>query len=131
MLIKNSLIMKKEFMDAFSNLMLLKMSAKRCLEVSSCIEDIMAQYQIVQRARKSIADKYCQKNDVGKPLSDKEGNLMFDTPEIQKQCTEELLEIYEEEIDLALTEKIKISGDQMMTPLEVSLLKDIIDIDDN
>jgi len=131
MLIKNSLIMKKEFIEAFTSIMALKMPARRCLEVSACVEDLIAQHQIVQRARKAVADKYCKKDDTGNPMSDTLGNLLFDTPELEKDCKKELEEIQEEEIDIALSEKIKVSGDQLMTPQEVSLLKDILDIDDN
>jgi len=131
MLIKNSLIMKKEFIEAFTNVMNLKMPARSCLEVSSCLEDLIAQHQIVQRARKAVADKYCKKDDIGNPLSDTNGKLLFDTSELERECKKELEEIQNEEIDIALTEKIKVSGDQLMTPLEVSLLKDILDIDDN
>jgi hypothetical protein len=130
MLIKNSLIKNKNFIEAFSNLMVMKMSAKECLEVSSCIDDIMAQNQIVIRAQRAIADKYCKKDDEQKPLSDDAGNLVFETPELQKQCMEELNEIYNEEIDLALSKKIKVSSKEAMTPLNVRLLKDIIEIVD-
>lgn len=131
MLIKNSLIMSKEFLAAFYSLMEMKMPAKQCLEVSSCIEDILGQHQIILRARKAIADKYCSKDDEGKPLSDDSGNLVFENSELQKKCMEELTEIHDEEVDLAVSKRIKISATELMTPVQMKLLKDIIEIDES
>lgn len=130
MLVKNSLILDDHFQESFSSLMTLKMPAKQCLEISSCIEDISAQHSILIRAKRSIVDKYCKKDDDGKPVADEKGNLVFDTPEIFKTCMDELNEIYEEEIDLALSNKIKVSKNEIMTPLQVSLLKDFIEIEE-
>ena len=130
MLIKNSLILNDEFQKAFTSLMTLKMPAKQCLELSSCIEDLKAQREIVIRAKRAIADKYCKKDSEGKPEVDKSGNLIFDTPELFSSCMDELKEISEEEIDLALSKKVKISSIEIMTPLQVTLLKDIIQIED-
>jgi hypothetical protein len=131
MFIKNSQITNKAFIEGFSSLMVLKMPAKQCLEVSSCIDDVMGQYQIVGRAKRAIADKYCTKNSDGKPVSDANGNLVFETPELQELCTKELNEIDEEGIDLALSGKIKIDSRESMTPLQVKILSDIITIVDN
>jgi hypothetical protein len=130
MLLKNKLIMNRDFIDAFSSLMSIKMPAKQCLEVSSCIEDLIAQYQILTRARRAIADKYCSKDEDGNPLNDND-NLVFETPELQKKCLDEINEIYEEEIDLELTNKIKISKTEPMTPIQVRLLRDIIEINES
>jgi hypothetical protein len=130
MLIKNSLILNEQFAEAFSSLMTLKMPAKQCLEISSCIEDISAQHSILVRAKRAIVDKYCKKEEDGKPSQDEKGNLLFDSPEIFKTCTEELKEIEEEEIDLALSNKVKVSKDEIMTPIQVTLLKDFIEIEE-
>jgi hypothetical protein len=131
MFIKNSQITNKSFIEGLSSLMTLKMPAKQCLEVSSCIDDLMGQYQIIGRAKRAIADKYCTKDDTGKPISNAEGNLVFETPELQDICTAELKEIDEEGIDLALSGKIKIDSRESMTPLQVKVLGDIITIVDN
>lgn len=128
MLIKNSLILNEEFINSFSDLMTLKMPAKQCLEVSSCIDDILAQHQIVVRARRSIVDKYCSKDEDGMPIADEAGNLIFETPDLQKKCMAEIKEVLDEEIDLALSEKIKIPWNELMTPIQMKLLKDIIEI---
>jgi len=131
MFIKNAQIMHKSFIEAFSSLMVLKMPAKQCLEVSSCIDDLIGQYQIVGRAKRAIADKYCMKDVNGKPASNEVGNLVFETPELQELCTTELSEIDEEGIELSLTEKVKINSREPMTPIQVKTLRDIIEIVDN
>jgi len=130
MLIKNKLILNSDFIEAFSGLMVLKMPAKQCLEISSCIEDLLAQYQILTRARRAIADKYCSKDEDGRPLNNG-GDLVFETPELQKRCQDEISEIYEEGIELAVTGKIKVSKNELMTPIMVRLLKDVIEIDES
>lgn len=130
MLIKNALILKPEFLEAFHSLMVMKMPAKQCLEVSTCIEDIMAQYQILTRARKAIADKYCKKDPEGRPMSDADGNLVFESEELHKKCVAELKEVYEEEIDIPISGKIKIPATELMTPSRLMLLKDVIEIDE-
>lgn len=131
MLLKNALIVKPEFIAAFSNLMTIKMPAKQCLEISACIEDLLAQNQIVSRARKAIADKYCEKKEDGRPQTDPAGNLVFQSDEIKKKFIDEINEIHEEEIDILLSSKIKISSKELMTPATVMLLKDIIEIVDD
>lgn len=131
MFIKNSQIIHKSFIEGFSSLMTLKMPAKQCLEVSSCIDDLMGQYQIVSRAKRSIADMYCTKDGEGKPISDAGGNLVFETPKLKELCVAELKEIDEEGIDLALSGKVRIDGREPMTPLQVKILSDIIMIVDN
>lgn len=130
MLIKNSSILSKDFLESFANLMAKKMPAKQCLEVSSSVEELIAQHQIVLRARKAIADKYCQKNEEGVPLSDENGELIFETPEIKEICKKELQEILDEEIDISLSNRIRISGNEPMTPLQIRLLKDVIEVVD-
>jgi len=130
MLVKNSLILDDNFQDAFSSLMKLKMPVKQCLELSSCVEDLSAQKSILVRARRSIVDKYCLKNDDGEPLQDEKGNLRFDTPEIFNTCMGEIKEIEEEEIDIPVSSKVKVSKDEIMTPLQVLLLKDFIEIEE-
>lgn len=129
MLIKNVLIINDGFIPAFTGLLNLKMPAKQCLEVSSCIEDLVAQHQVIARARKAIVEKYCSKDAEGN-IVHKGEKILFDTPELQKQCYEEVHEILEEEIDLALSGKIKISAQEMMTPLQIKLLQDIVEIDE-
>jgi hypothetical protein len=128
MLVKNSMILNSEFIKAFHKLLDMRMPAKQCLEVSSCIEDIMAQHQIVVRARRAVADKYCTKDEDGKPVIDSNGNIVFETPELQQKCMSELQEIYDEEIELALTQKIKISANELMTPIQIKLLNDIVEL---
>jgi hypothetical protein len=128
MLIKNSAVLNNDFVEAFSKLMTLPMPAKQCLEVASCVEEILGQYQILIRARKAIADKYCLK-DNGVPLKGANDELLFETEEIKAQCQSDLQEIYNEEIDISLSNKIKIKGDQLMTPIQVRILKDVIDIE--
>ena len=59
------------------------------------------------------------------------GNILFESSELQKKCTDELQEIYDEEIDLAVTKKIKIPSNELMTPHQMRLLKDIIEIDES
>jgi hypothetical protein len=130
MLIKNQLIVNPKFIESFSALMSLRMPAKQCLEVSSCLEDLMAQYQILTRARRAIVDKYCSKDEEGQPINNND-NLVFETPELQKKCLAEINEIYEEEIDLPILGKIKVSKDEVMTPIKVALLRDIIEIDES
>lgn len=130
MLIKNSLILNNDFLEAFTGLMGMKMAAKQCLEVSSCIEDIMAQHQIIIRARRAVVDKYCSKDEDGKPRADEFGNILFDSNELQETCGQELKEIYDEEVDLALSKKIKISASELMTPLQMRLLKDVIEVEE-
>lgn len=130
MLIKNKIILNSDFIEAFTSLMALKMPAKQCLEISSCVEDLLAQYQILVRARRAIADKYCMKDEEGRPLNNN-GDLVFETPELQKKCSDEISEIYEEEIELCISGKVKVSKDEMMTPIKVTLLKDIIEIDES
>jgi hypothetical protein len=129
MLIKNRLIIEDEFVKAFTSLMSITMPAKQCLEVSSCIEDLGAQYNILVRARRAIADKYCIKDENGAPAPDGKGNLLFESKEIQKKCFDEIAEILDEEIDIALSEKIKIPNDTLMTPIKVRLLQDLIEIE--
>ena len=130
MQIKNALIIHPDFMASFKNLMNIKMPAKQCLEISSCIEDLSAQNLIVARARKAIADKYCLKDENGNPKPDSKGNLCFETDELKTKCFKELQEILDEEIDISLTKKVKIASEEMMTPAMVYLLKDIIEIED-
>jgi hypothetical protein len=129
MLIKNRLIIEDEFVNAFTDLLSIKMIATKCLEVSSCIEDLGAQYNILIRTRRAIADKYCLKNESGVPVIDGKGNLLFETQELQKQCLKEINEVLDEQIDIALSDKIRIPKDAIMTPLRVSLLRDIIEIE--
>jgi len=128
MIIKNYLILEDGFIDSFSKLMLKKMPAKQCLEVSACLEELISHHTILVRTRRAIADKFCKKNESGIPLRDDRDNLVFDSEEDRKKCYEELKEIHEEEIDIPLTNKIKIYEDELCTPREILLLKDIIDI---
>jgi hypothetical protein len=130
MKIKNRLILEDEFLKAISDILLLKMPAKQCLEISTCIDALNTQYAIVVRARKAIADKYCQKKEDDTPDSDSKGNLLFSTKEMKRQCFTEIAEILNEEIEINITNKIKINKNEMMTPLRVKLLKDFIDIEE-
>lgn len=130
MLIKNSLIMHPDFIASFKDLMGIKMPAKQCLEISTCIDELSAQSVIVARARKAIADKFCKKDSEGNPIPDSQGNICFENDELKNKYIKEINEIYEEDIDITLTKKIKISADEIMTPASVYLLKDIIEIED-
>ena len=129
MLIKNLQIINDEFIPAFTGLLKLKMPAKQCLEVSSCIDDLIAQHQVIMRARKALVDKYCSKDAEGK-VTHKDGLVLFDSEELKKKCTEEIREILLEDIDLALSSKIRVSAQEIMTPLQIKLLQDIIEIDE-
>lgn len=131
MLIKNALIMNQDFIASFKNLLNIKMPAKQCLEVSGCIDDLSAQNTIVARARKAIADKYCLKNSEGNPIPDSQGHITFENDDLKNKYFKEINEIFQEEIDLPLTKKIKISSDEILTPATVYLLKDIIEIEDD
>lgn len=127
MKIKNSLVLNEDFIKAFSDLMLIGMPAKQCLEVSTCMDELATHSQIVIRARKAIVDKYCKKNEDGAPEVEK-GDIVFETPELKKECLREVKEIEEEEIDLPLTKRIKIKETEIMTPLKIRVLQDVIDI---
>ena len=129
MKIKNSIIVHEEFIKAFSDLMNINMPIKRCLEVSAGIDDLSKHYNVLIRAHKAIADKYCKKDEEGKPLVE-DGNLVFENVELRKKFAEEINEIDNEEFDLLISETIKISSDTVMTPLRARLLKDIIEISD-
>jgi DNA-binding SARP family transcriptional activator len=129
MLIKNRIIMQDKFIDSLSKLMNIEMPAKQCLEVSKSIEELIGQYQIILRAYKAIMEKYCMKNDNGIPIKDENNNLKFENEEIKNKFIKEINEIMDEEIDITLSEKIKIKGNSVnMTPLMYKILEDIIEI---
>jgi hypothetical protein len=130
MLLKNSILLEEEFLKAFSDLMSVKMPAKQCLEVSSSIDEISAQFNIVIRARKSIADKYCKRNEKGDPSLDSNGNIEFESEDFKKKCFEEIYEILEEGIDISLTSKIRIKNNEMMTPKKFKMLSALIELVD-
>lgn len=127
MKVSNRLVLNEEFVKAFSELMLLRMPAKQCLEVSICMDELATQSKIILRARRSIADKYCKKREDGTPEIEGD-NLVFETPELKDECMKEIKEIEDEEIDIPLTNRIKIKETEIMTPLKIKLLQDIIDI---
>ena len=128
MLVKNRTILEDQFIDAFNELLNIKMPAKQCVEVSTCMDELSAQFTILMRARKAIADKYCLKDSDDKPILDEKDNLTFETDDLKKACFEELREIYEEETEISLTNKIKIGADVPMTPVKFSLLRDLIEV---
>jgi hypothetical protein len=127
MKIKNRLVLDEQFVKSFSELMIIGMPAKQCLEVSAAIDELSTHYNILIRARKAIADKYCKKGEEGEPIVEN-GNIVFEEEELKKKFLDELEEINNEEIDLPLTETVKIHKNQIMTPLKVKLLRDIIEI---
>lgn len=129
MLIKNRIIMQENFLTALSNLMNIEMPAKQCLEVSKSIEEIIGQFHIIIRAQKAIAEKYYMKDSNGLPIVDEEGRYRFENEELKKEFIKEIDEILNEEIDISLSNRIKIKGDIVkITPLTYKLLEDLIEI---
>lgn len=129
MKIKNKMIIDDNFVEAFFSLLSIPMSAKQCLEVSSSVDEIAGQRQIVQRTRKAIIERFCKKDEAGKAIEDEKGQVSFENNDLKETCLYELKEVFEEEIDISLKTKVKIDKAAVMTPMKVKLLKDIIEID--
>lgn len=128
MIIKNRTIVKEGFIEALTKLMNVEMPAKQCLEVSRSIEELIGQLNIILRAQKSIANKYCLKDVDGNPICNEKGEITFESEEIKNKYIKEMTEILDEEIDISLSSKIKIKGDTKLTPLIYKLLEDIIEV---
>lgn len=127
MKVKNRLVLNEQFNKSFAELMVITMPAKQCLEVSAAIDELTTHYNILIRARKAIAEKYCKKGEKGAPVVEN-GNLVFETEELKDKFIADLTEIENEEIDLAISEPIKINRNELFTPLKLKLLGDIIEI---
>jgi hypothetical protein len=78
----------------------------------------------------AILEKYCIKDENGKPVPDKSGNASFESEEIQKKCMDDISSIMSEDFELHLENKIPLSGDGdvKMSPEEFMLLKDFIEV---
>jgi len=129
MKIKNFLIFNKDFGEALNFLLTLKMPAYQSLEISECIDEVIAKHQTLERTRKAIVERYCLKDEKGNPTINKEGNVVFETIEDQKDCLAEVQKILDEEAEIKLTEKVHIDKNQSISPLQIKLLKDFIVID--
>lgn len=129
MKIKNFLILNKDFDEALNFLLTLKMPAYQSLEISNCIDEVIAKHQTLDRTRKAIVERYCLKDEKGNPTINKEGNIVFKTMEDQKECLAEVQKVLDEETEITLTEKVKIDKNQQISPLQIKLLKEFIVID--
>jgi hypothetical protein len=129
MKIKNFLILNKDFDDALNFLLTLKMPAYQSLEISKCIDDVIAKHQTLDRTRKAIVERYCLKDKEGNPTINKEGNVEFKTVDDQKSCLIEVQKILDEETEVTLSEKVRIDKNQSITPLQIKLLRDFVVID--
>ena len=127
--IKNSLIVNDAFFIAFQNLLKYKMPAKQCLELSSSVEEIAAQYSILKRAQRVIVEKYCLKNEDDTPKIDEKENILFETPELEKTCRQEINEIMQETFEIPLTEKIELSATEKFFPIDIRMLRDVISVE--
>jgi len=129
MKIKNSLVIDEQFVRYFSELMIVSMPAKKCIEVSKAIDVLSEHYNVLVQSRKDIANKYCKMDEKGKPLVEK-GNLVFENETLKEKFSQELKDLDDKDFELPISETIKIGNDVIMTPLKVKLLKGIIEITD-
>jgi len=125
---KNGLLIMPEFSEAFLKLMKMEMTVKECLALSTVFEEIDSQIKIVNRTKMAVIEKYCQKDEGGKPVADDKGNAIFDSQEIQHKCLEDISAIMNEDFELHLENKVSISGDIKMSPQEYTFLKDLIEV---
>ena len=130
MKVRNVSLLDKNFLEAFSSLIIMEMPVRQCMEISNSIDDITAQEKSFNRVRKTLADKYCKKDEKGNPIIDEKGDLTFETAEAEEACIKGMEELLNETFEISLNSKIKVKSDTKMTPIKVRLLKDFIEIID-
>jgi len=128
MKIKNGIVIEDDFLSTFQELLNKDTSAKQCLELSTCFDELLSHVNIVRRTKRSLIEKYAKKNNDGEIQSDEKGAILFDDGEKKQKCLSEINEILNESIDIPLSETVKIYTDEIMTPRKVRLLKDVIEI---
>jgi hypothetical protein len=126
--IKNSDVLHNEFLVAFERLMYRQMPAKKCLELSVCLDELTSHRTIAQKAKAVIIDKYGVKGADGKVIVDGRGNVSFKDEETGAKCVAELKEIDGESITINLTDKVTIYDDEEYAPIHLRLLKDVLNI---
>jgi len=128
--IQNGLLILPEFSEAIQELMSIKIDVKSCLLISTVIEDIEAQIDVVNRSKRMVINKYCIKDEKGSPKIDAEGSALFDNDEIREQCLKDIEDIMVEKFELRIKDKIKIPGSEEFTTKYFILLKDIISVEE-
>lgn len=126
--LQNGLVIMPEFMEALQKLMVLEIPVSQCVALSTAIEEINTQTNIVNRSKKVILEKYCLKDEAGKAKVDKVGNAIFENDETQQKCLNDIGEIMNETFELHLENKVVVPEDTKMTPQEFILLKDLIEV---
>ena len=125
----NVKVIEDDFIPAFEELMYKQMPAKQCLELCTCLDELVAQANVLRRSKKTIILKHAVTD--GKPenvKSDANGSVIFPSPESELAAKTEIAEILMESIDIPLTERIKIFDDDISTPRKMRLLSDVIEI---
>jgi len=128
MKLKNGIVIEDDFLLTFQELLNKDMPAKQCLELSTCLDELISHINVVRRTKRALIEKYAKKNKDGEILSDEDGAILFDDDEKRQKCLSEINEIMNESIDISLSEPVKIYADEIMTPKKVRLLKDVIEI---
>ena len=126
--IKNFKLIEDDFVPAFEELMYKQMPAKQCLELATCLDEIVTHVGILRQTRKTIVLKHATKDGKQESAQVTEGTIIFPTPEAKQACTEETLEIMNEAFEIPLTERIKIKDSDLSTPRKMRLLSDVIEI---
>lgn len=129
MKLKNGLIANDNFISAFQKFFHYDMTAKQCLEFSASLDEVTSQYSILKRAQRVIVEKYCLKNEDGSIKYDEQENVLFPSKEEEGKCKKEINEILKDEFEIPLSSKIKVKAEDKFQPLEIRMLRDIIEIE--
>jgi hypothetical protein len=128
MKIQNAFVMEQDFIPAFDELLKKPMPAKQCLEMITSSEQITAEYNRLMKAQFLTLQQYCVKKENGSLASDERNGVIFVDKAAEEACTKEIADLKSGSVEISLTNKVRVYEDDVFTPRNIFLLKDLIDI---
>jgi len=129
MKVKNAYIIHALFSSALDKLNQSPVPAKQCLELNAAIDELAAHREVLIRTRRNIVSKYAKKDEKGTMMVNTQTDeIIFPDAVIEEKCKKELDEILNDGLEVNLTNRIIVNGNDLWRPFELRLLSDIIDI---
>jgi hypothetical protein len=128
--LQNGLVILPEFMTAFSKLMAMEIPVSQCVALSTAIEEIETQINIINRSREVILNKYCLKDKNGKALVDSKNNATFENKEIEEKCLKDINDIMVDTFEIHLDKKVTLDKTVKMSPQEYMFVKDLVIVEE-
>lgn len=129
MRMKSEKLLRPEYMSALNKLMKKEISAKQCLQLAKTAQEIDNQFKAIQKSRKIIIENYAVLDEDGKVKTKNNSTIIFKSKEDEEECKAKIIEMLEEEFEISLKEKIKMSAEEKFTTEEMVLLEDLIEIE--